>query len=701
MKFKDDSYKFENLFRPNYELKISISWMVCSLLILTFWIFSKIPIGPVLILVALCIVMSALTYKKASEITRVHQKLNGRQLEFIDLMDFIKMTQQYAARNEVYLGNAFDWTPTHTQRAYEMLKQDTSTGPQNRSALDKLELKVKHFSERSKKLEGFEKIIKAPELLLSTLSYHEEDKSVGYHWIHGLALEDRPFAIDADNFKGHTLIVGTTGAGKTRLFDLLITQAICRGETVIIIDPKGDQELHDNAKRTCDAYRQFCLQNGKGDVGDRFFSMHPGHPDESTRINFLANSDTDTELATRIRELMPGSGGNSETFKDFAWKALNSVVQCLQILGEQPTLVNIKINMENQLKNIGVPAILKWAKMHDEQYNNTHDDLRNIDTLLSDTDWDLNHPDVRILEKTIIQNYSYDEGYVAISSVLSTLTEDPTYFAKTTNSVIPVLVKLTSGPLESMLSATSKTLKSGQRMIDMKTIIERNCVLYLGLDSLTDTEVAKSLGFLALSNIASCAGHIYNYQSDKIHPVNIYVDEAAECMNDACIRILNKGRGAGMRVTIATQTVADFVDILGSESKKDKVLGNVNTHICLRVQDNESRQALADTMGTTTIKKRVLSQGISTSSESTLQGSGSVGETLSEEDVNKVAPELLGFLPNLEYFANITAGKIIKGSIPIIGAKKESKPQSTVTNEGMFSDFSSAIDFQGESLNDK
>ncbi|MCK7582151.1 MAG: type IV secretion system DNA-binding domain-containing protein [Chromatiales bacterium] len=42
---------------------------------------------------------------------------------------------------------------------------------------------------------------------------------------------------------GHLLIVGTTGAGKTRLLDLLVTQAVLRGEAVVILDPKGDRDL--------------------------------------------------------------------------------------------------------------------------------------------------------------------------------------------------------------------------------------------------------------------------------------------------------------------------------------------------------------------------------------------------------------------------------------------------------------------------
>lgn len=37
----------------------------------------------------------------------------------------------------------------------------------------------------------------------------------------------------------------------TRMLDLLVSQAILRGETVLIIDPKGDAELKNNAERAC------------------------------------------------------------------------------------------------------------------------------------------------------------------------------------------------------------------------------------------------------------------------------------------------------------------------------------------------------------------------------------------------------------------------------------------------------------------
>ena len=52
-----------------------------------------------------------------------------------------------------------------------------------------------------------------------------------------------PISLLTEALSGHTLILGTTGAGKTRLYDELGSEAITRGDTVIFIDPKGDRDL--------------------------------------------------------------------------------------------------------------------------------------------------------------------------------------------------------------------------------------------------------------------------------------------------------------------------------------------------------------------------------------------------------------------------------------------------------------------------
>ena len=156
-------------------------------------------------------------------------------------------------------------------------------------------------------------------------------KDQGQAWIQGVGDAETDIFQPISHTEGHTLIIGTTGSGKTRCFDLLITQAILRNETVFIIDPKGDRDLRDKARRACEMLGR----------GDKFLSFHPAFPQESVRINLLANWTRPSEIADRIASLIP-SESDSDPFKNFAFGALNAVCNGLCNVYRSPTLKNLK-----------------------------------------------------------------------------------------------------------------------------------------------------------------------------------------------------------------------------------------------------------------------------------------------------------------------------------------------------------------------
>ena len=112
----------------------------------------------------------------------------------------------------------------------------------------------------------------------------------------GIADEDRIFFAD-DETKGHVHIIGSTGTGKTRLIDLIATQCALREEPLIVLDPKGDQELKNNIE---------AVYSRLGRARD-FTFFHPAFVEESAAINPLASRQRSSELASRLAAVIPSS----------------------------------------------------------------------------------------------------------------------------------------------------------------------------------------------------------------------------------------------------------------------------------------------------------------------------------------------------------------------------------------------------------
>ncbi|MEZ9619758.1 DUF87 domain-containing protein, partial [Vibrio sp. 10N.261.55.E12] len=130
---------------------------------------------------------------------------------------------------------------------------------------------------------------------------------------------------------GHTLVLGTTGVGKTRLAELLVTQDIRRGDVVLMFDPKGDADM---------LLRMYieCLRAGRL---DEFYILHLGYSDQSGRYSPVGRFGRITEVATRVSGQLDG-GGNSAAFKQFAWRFVNIIARALDALGKKPDMAAIQ-----------------------------------------------------------------------------------------------------------------------------------------------------------------------------------------------------------------------------------------------------------------------------------------------------------------------------------------------------------------------
>ena len=91
----------------------------------------------------------------------------------------------------------------------------------------------------------------------------------------------------------------------------------------------------------------------------------------------------------------------------------------------------------------------------------------------------------------------------------------------------------------------------GQGFSNVRDLIAQNKVVYIGLDALTDSSLARAVGTMLLADIRAVAGAKYNF-ADVTGKIRLFVDEAAEVCCEPLIQMLNKGRGAGLIITVAT-----------------------------------------------------------------------------------------------------------------------------------------------------
>lgn len=620
---KYDPLSYEVPWRSNYEASAVKMWLASIGAAGTVGALSSMPVAPFLWMGAISAGMALTKLRKAIHLHRMQQNLLGFNLEFTTLEELqAKMAVQPDA---LWLGRGFEWENRHTQRIFEIQKRDAS---------EILAAVKKH---NAKKLKN------AP-------------LPIGHPWIHGVEVNEHEIYQPLPHGEGHTIVFGTTGSGKTRLFDLLVTQAIFRGETVIIIDPKGDQELRDNARRACEAMGE----------GHRFIMMHPSFPEESVRIDPLYNFNRPSEIASRIASIIAVEGGFSDPFVAFGWQSLNNLVNLTLLADARPTLLRLKNLLKTGFESLLQLAIRKHAEKCDlpdweSRYKNYMDRAK---------------PTKRSMTSHAVQFYQHEMSgthpHEAIDSVVAMYEHDVTHFGKMIASLLPIMDMMTAAPYDKLLSpdAAENNQQDDQNVYNFRSIIKQKKVLYVGADSMVDPILASAVSSILVADMTSVAGDIYNFAGDDKNVVNLFVDEAEAVVNDPLISLLNKGRGAKFRLVVATQTLSDFVVRLGSKDKAMQVLGNMNNTISLRIVDNETQLYMTENLPKTRIKYVMRTQGQNTDSENPIMHGGNQGERLMEEEVDLFPGPLMGMMPNLEYLAKISGGYIMKGRLPILVNKK-------------------------------
>lgn len=603
-------WNYTNLWRTNYEAREVGAWGASMLASTGVQVLTGMPMMPYLITMGVQAGFALSALPRAIRVHRAKKSLLGAPLTFTSVSDIAAIVEDNP--DSFYYGQAFQWRQQHGQHAFELQSRDMA------DVLGKKGLRDPNVK--------------------------------GSRWIHGLGMAEEEMCLRPAGMRDiHTLVTGTTGAGKTRLYDLAIAQCILRGEAVIVIDPKGDKGLAETCRRTCELMNE----------GERFKYFHPAFPDDSIRLSLTRNYGRATELASRVAVLMASESG--DPFQAFAMMALNNVIQAMLIIGELPSLLSLRRTLEGDIPGLTIRVVTAYGrKIRGEKIFDAA-----IEQACSTAKVKNPEDKAKVLRKLYYADLIHEAPNSDLEGLLTMLEHERAHFSKMIAGLLPILVMLTAGRMSDLLSPahTVDGTDAYQDFSDMNTVINGKQVLYMGLDSLSDPMVGSALGSLALADLASTAGEIYNHRLPV--PVNIFVDEAAEVINDQLIQLLNKGRGAGINLFIATQTIADFKARMGDESKAMQVLANANNIISLRVLDTDTQEFIAKKLPMTRYKYVMRTQGNSAGEGGVITG-GNQGERLMEEEGELFPSALLGNLPDLEYVAIFAGGDVRKGRLPIL-----------------------------------
>ncbi|CAJ9218980.1 conjugative coupling factor TraD, PFGI-1 class [Burkholderia pseudomallei] len=564
----------------------------------------------------------------------------------------------------LFIGKGFRWEPHHTHRLAQTYRPELRKYVQPASAF-----------RLARRLEAKREFVPFPLSALARATAWDHPLNPvrplppvgGLPRLHGIEPVEIDVTLPLGERVGHSLVLGTTRVGKTRLAELLITQDIRRirngqHEVVIVFDPKGDADL---------LKRMYVEAKRAGRDGE-FYVFHLGWPDISARYNAIGRFGRISEVATRVAGQLSGEG-NSAAFREFAWRFVNIIARALVELGQRPDYLLIQRHV------INIDALFIEYAQH-------------FFAKAEPKAWEvIVQLEARLNEKTIPRHMvGREKRVVAIEQYLSqarifdpvldglrsAVRYDRTYFDKIVASLLPLLEKLTTGKIAQLLAPDYRDLADARPIFDWMQVIRKRAIVYVGLDALSDAEVAAAVGNSMFSDLVSVAGHIYKFGVDDglpgatagtTLPINVHADEFNELMGDEFIPMINKGGGAGVQVTAYTQTLSDIEARIGNRAKADQVIGNFNNLFMLRVRETATAELLTRQLPKVDVYTASVVSGATDSSDpkgKTAFTSNTV-DRVSATNVPMIEPAHVVALPKGQCFALLEGGNLWKVRMPL------------------------------------
>jgi conjugative coupling factor TraD (TOL family) len=678
------TYTIKSMLRPAVELYTVLVCVAAALLcVFAPWAFALTPLFGVVASSGF-LVLGFIRLKQALVVLRYRRNIRR-------LPHYTMTSKDIPVSNErLFVGKGFRWTQKHTQRL-----MDTYL-PKYAEYVEPTAL-----YQRARRIEARLEFAPFPLNLLAKATAWDVALNParplppvgGLPRLHGIEPHEEDASLPLGERVGHSLVLGTTRVGKTRLAELFITQDIRRTrrrsrprvrmgrrvqpvhrsqrsdnqsaemnldrEVVIVFDPKGDADL----------LKRMYIECKRAGRLDEFYVFHLGWPDHSARYNAVGRFGRISEVATRIAGQLSGEG-NSAAFREFAWRFVNIIARALVALGRRP-------DYEQILKHvINIDALFeeyaqKYFAEHDPKAWETivaienKIDRKTLSFAMKDRPLRVVAIDMYLTQKRISDP--------VMDGLRSAVRYDKTYFDKIVASLLPLLEKLTTGRIAELLSPDYLDLEDPRPIFDWMQVIRKRAVVYVGLDALSDTEVAAAVGNSMFSDLVSVAGHIYKFGIDDGLPgatsgkvaINVHADEFNELMGEEFIPMINKGGGAGMQVTAYTQTMSDIEAKIGSRAKAGQVIGNFNNLFMLRVRETATAELLTNQLP----KVQVFTSTPASSANDAINGkaafTSNTHDQIQSVSVPMIEPAHVISLPKGQCFALIEGGNLWKIRMPL------------------------------------
>ena len=390
---------------------------------------------------------------------------------------------------------------------------------------------------------------------------------------------------------GHVFGFGTTRSGKTRLIENMIESDIRKGYSVVLIDPKGDQDIF--AKII-----QVAAETGRL---DDLMLINPIFPNISASINPLHYYYMPEEL---VGHLVSGvETGKEPFFYNVAYETSLIIVQAYLLLAKMET-GSIRFNF-NDVKNIV-----------------SHNDLQELLNRLKSVE---------------------TEEAKAISMDLQKIVDSgQDYYNKVSSSLRVALMELTQGNIGELVG------KARENRIIERLQSKKGVILVAQLGSLITRKSAFTLGKVIISMLQAYIGRVFASGEKVDPPLSVYMDEAQNVLYHGIDDFFAKAGGANVYLHGFCQSINQIFAEIG-EQYGNSILDNTNTKIFLKVPDKTTALYIVEHFGETHTMSPIMSVG----GQMSLRESNE--ETLKTTDLLYLKPRLFYMMSYHGRFKGITA----------------------------------------------